>query len=174
VRSTALTAHTKRAIVSSTVLFCVAALHDVVRSSDLVLEHWASLLAVVSGIVWLMSGVEAIAKGTPHLIAQLIGVRAAGHPVALYRSFVARFLVPRAKEIGYVVPVSQILVAISYFSGVLVQLAAVGALLLLLNFIVFQRITRPRDDFVVLVPLQVVVLTLAPGGLVELARAVVA
>jgi hypothetical protein len=164
----ALTKHTKRAVVAAVLVGSTAGCCDLFAGTTLVTGHSAALIAVVTGVVWLLSGVDSVVHGIPATITRLIGERAQSHPIGVYRAFVRSTLLPLATPIGYFVPISQIMVAISYGTGVLVLPAAIGALLLLGNIIVFQKVTKPRDDLVLLTVLQVVILITNPGGVPEI------
>jgi hypothetical protein len=80
--------------------------------------------------------------------------------------------VPHGRFVGWFVPLSMFATAISYVSGILVPVAAAGALLLLAMMFIFLDLRRPRDDFVTLAAVQVVILVTRPGGLPAIVDAI--
>jgi hypothetical protein len=166
-----LTKHTKRFVVLAICAFGGAALYDAIARSTVFAREWPSLLSVCVGVLWLWAGIDDFRLGAHKKIADLVVGESQTHPVGWYRRFLLVFVKPRARVFGYTIPASMLLVGAAYLSGVAVLAAAVGALFLLANMMLFLRMLRPRDDFIVLLATQVVILATGPSGIPGIIRA---
>ena len=90
-----------------------------------------------------------------------------------YRAFLTRVVLPNRTFVGWLIPGSMYPIALSYLSGILVQLAAIGALFLLANMFLFLNLNlrHPRDDYVMLTLTQLIILITNPGGVPAILRA---
>lgn len=164
-----LTKHTKRLAILLLVGGLAAIVVDVVGGRRLTAE-WPSLLSIAVAIVWILAATDDFRMGTHKRIPLRVESEGARHPLAWYRTFVNRVVLPNKELMGWIIPGSMYLVALSYLSGILVQLAAIGALFLLANMFLFLNLRRARDDFVVLAVTQVIVLATNPGGIPSIVR----
>jgi hypothetical protein len=166
-----LTKHTKRMAIFLVVGLVAAAVIDLIRGQTALLAAWPSIVSTAVALTWILAATDDFRMGTQHRIPRRIENEGARHPIGWYRFFLTRVLYPVRVPFGWLIPGSMYIVAAAYLAGILVQLAAVGALFLLANMFLFLNLRSPRDDFVGLALGNLVVLATNPGGLPALARA---
>jgi hypothetical protein len=166
-----LTKHTKRLVIFLLVGFAAAAVIDLLRGRTALLAEWPSLVSAAVALTWILAATDDFRMGTQHRIPRRIETEGARHPIPLYRLFLTRIVHPVRVPFGWLIPGSMYILAAAYLAGILVQPAAVGALVLLANMFLFLNLRSPRDDFVGLAIGNLVVLVTNPGGLPALARA---
>jgi len=166
-----LTKHTKRMAMFLIAGLVAAAVIDLVRGRTAVLAEWPSIVSTAVALTWILAATDDFKMGTQHRIPKRIENEGARHPIGWYRFFLTRILYPVRVPFGWLIPGSMYIVAAAYLAGILVQLAAVGALFLLGNMFLFLNLRSPRDDFLALAIGNLVVLATNPGGLPALARA---
>jgi hypothetical protein len=166
-----LTKHTKRLAIFLVVGVAAAALVDLVRGRLALVGEWPSLVSVAVALTWILAATDDFKMGTQHRIPKRIETEGPRHPVGWYRFFLTRVVHPVRVPFGWLIPGSMYIVAALYLAGIIVPLAAVGALFLLANMFLFLNLRAPRDDFVVLAVGNSIVLLTNPGGLPAIVRA---
>ena len=166
-----LTKHTKRLALFGVLSSVVIVVAKLALGNARPAGEWASFLAASTALVWCWAAYDDFHTGTPWRIVHRLDDEEPRHRLGWYRAYLVRFVRPWRGALGWAIPASMVLIALSYLSGVLLPVATVGALFLLANMFLFLDLRYPRDDYVLLTVAQLIILATNPAGLPGIVRA---
>ncbi len=135
------------------------------NEDNLLADAWPEVLAITVGLVWAWAGINDFRAGLHRRLPTMIKGAAPRHKWSWLRPYLERVISPYAAFWAFVIPASMLLIAGSFLTGIIPQVAAAGGLFLVANMAAFLAVQRERDAFLMLAITQAVIIITNPDGI---------